>query len=201
MTAKVDGRRRVAFLKAFARSGNLTLAAEQAGVSKSWVIKARLADSGFARDCAAAKQAAGERLGGGGCNRPPKGWAQRSGRDLAVRRAGRRPAQVVRTFEGQWTPRAEARFLGALGRSGNLEMACDEARMTLSSYEAHHRRWPDFRRRVREARAFASERLEAAVEADAERPLDLDLDLDSVEEIAPPSIAEALAIVRRHRRR
>lgn len=199
MTARISADRRAAFLRAFARSGNLTLAAERAGVSKSWVIKARLADSGFARECRAAKAAAGVRLGGGVCNRPPKGWERSGGRDLAVRRAGRRPAQVVRTFEGQWTPRAEARFLGALSRSGNLEMACDEARMMLSSYEAHSRRWPDFRQRVREARAFASDRLEAAVEADAARPLEIDF--DAVEELPPPSIAEALAMARRHRRR
>jgi hypothetical protein len=168
-------------------------------VSKSWVIKARLADPEFARDCRAAKAASGERLAGGACNRPPKGWGQRGGRDLAVRRAGRRPGQVVRTFEGQWTPRTEARFLGALSRTNNLEMACDQAGMTLSSYEAHHRRWPDFRRRVREARAFASERLEAALRAEAERPFEFDF--DAADRLPPSSIAEALAMVRRHRRR
>jgi hypothetical protein len=198
MSAKMSGKRRNAFLKAFAQSGNLMLSAARAGMSKSWVIKKRLADPDFALACRAARAAAGERLGADGCNRPPRGWGQSGGRDLAVRRAGRRPAQVARTFEGRWTPRAEARFLGALTRSNNLEIACDEAGMTLSSYEAHHRRWPDFRRRVKEARAFGSERLEGARRAEAERPLDLDE--ARLEAIPPPTIAEAIALAWRHRR-
>jgi hypothetical protein len=111
----------------------------------------------------------------------------------------RRPeAGLPAGLRPMWTPRSEARFPGALTRTNNLEMACDQAGMTLSSYEAHHRRWRDFRRRVREARAFASARLEAALEAEAGRPLEVDF--DATDRLPPPSIAEALAVVRRHRR-
>jgi hypothetical protein len=205
VTAKISAARKRAFLRAIARSGNLTLAAEQAGVSKSWAVKARLADPGFALDCRAAKASfdrlrmSGEGPGARGSNRPPKGWRQSGGKELRVCGRGSQRVQIVRASEGQWTPRAEARFLGALTRTNNLEMACDQAGMTLSSYEAHSRRWPDFRRRVREARAFASERLEAALEADSALPLDLDF--EAVDDLPLPGIAEALAIVRRHRRR
>jgi hypothetical protein len=105
----------------------------------------------------------------------------------------------VRTFEGQWTPRAEARFLGALPRTCNLRIACEEAGMTLSSYEAHRRRWPDFRRRVEAVLAIGRIRLAAALAAEAERPFD-PWDLPEGE-TASISVAETIRILRRRRRR
>jgi len=198
MTARVDEARRRAFLKAYGQSGNVTLSAEQAGVSKSWVSLARRSDAAFDARCRAAKSASAERLSAGGCNRPPGAWKRRGGVDLVVQRAGKRPAQVVRSHRAQWTARAEARFLGELRRCNNLRLACYRAGMTSSSYEAHWRRWPDFRRRVREARAFAGLWLEAASEATQAGPFDFG-DPDALG--MPLSIAELIRMVRRHRRR
>jgi hypothetical protein len=70
--------------------------------------------------------------------------------------------------------------------------------MTLSSYERHWRRWPDFRRRVAEARAFARLRIELEIEAERERPFEMDW--EAVEAVPPPTIEEALRVVRRARR-
>lgn len=199
MTAKVSAAKRRAFLKAYAQSGNLTLSAEQAGMSKSWVVKAKRSDPDFDRDCRAAKATSVERLAGGECNRPPAAWKRHGGVDLVLQRVGKRPPQVVRTGgRWRWTPRAEGRFLGALRRCNNIRLACDWAGMTLSSYEAHWRRWPDFRRRVSEARAFAGSYLEAKCEAERARPFDFG---DPDEAGTPPlSIDALIRMVRRHRR-
>jgi hypothetical protein len=70
--------------------------------------------------------------------------------------------------------------------------------MTLSSYEAHWRRWPDFRRRVGEARAFAGQWLRARSEAEKEGPFDFEV---SPELEAEASIAERIRLARRHLRR
>ena len=196
MTGKTSETKRNAFLRAFARTGNQGLAAEQAGVSRSTVYNLRRADPGFDGRWRSAKAASAEALAGNG-NRPPRGWERRGGGELTVCRPGRRPAQVVRSLRTQWTPRAEARFLGRLRQCNNARLACRESGMTLSSFEAHRRRWPDFRRRVAEARAFARLRLEARMEAERERPLELDW--EAVEALPMPGIAETIRAVRRAR--
>ena len=194
MTAKIGEAKRRAFLKAYAQSGNVTLSAEQAGVSRSWVSLTRRSDPAFDSACRAAKAVSAGRLAGGGCNRPPPGWERRSGASLVVQRTGKRQPQVVRSLRTVWTPRAEGRFLGKLRQCNNVRLACAWAGMTISSYEAHWRRWPDFRRRVSEARVFAGQWL--SVRAERERPFDFG-DLPEVE--APPlSIAELIRMVRRH---
>jgi hypothetical protein len=122
----------------------------------------------------------------------------RGGVDLVVPRAGKRPPQLVRGSGTCWTPRTEDRFLGRLRQCNSLRLACERAGVTLSSYEAHWRRWPDFRRRVREARAFASQWLEAAIEARRGEPFDFG-DPDSLD-TPPLSIEELIRMVHRYRR-
>lgn len=193
MSAKIGAARRQAFLKAFAQSGNVTLSAQQAGISRSWVGLARRADPAFDAACKAAKAEASARLAGGERNRPPRAWKQRGGVDLIVPRTGKRGAQVVRApGHKRWTPRAEGRFLGQLRLCNNIAIACGAAGMTISSYEAHARRWPDFARRVREARLFASMRVRAAWKA---QPFDF---ANLPADLRGPALAEMYAIVREH---
>jgi hypothetical protein len=195
MTAKTSTKRRNAFLRAFAQCGNQGLAAEQAGVSRSTVRNMRRAEPAFDAAWRSAKAESAARLAGDG-NRPPPGWALRGGTALAVQRTGKRAAQVVRAPGGwRWTPRAEGRFLGKLRQCNNVRLACRAAGMTLSSYEAHWRRWPDFRRRVGEARAFARLAVEAWIEAERERPFEPDW--EAVEALPEPGIAETMTVVRR----
>lgn len=196
MSAKIGEARRRAFLKAYAQSGNLTLSAEQAGVSRSWVSLARRSDSGFDSLCRAAKAESAERLAGGGSNRPPPGWERRSGASLVVQRSGKRPPQVVRSLRTVWTPRGEERFLGKLRQCNNLGLACQWAGMTLSSYEAHWRRWPDFRRRVAEARRFAGLWLDSRREAASGEAIEVTAEME-----AQVSIADRINLARRHKRR
>jgi hypothetical protein len=198
MTAKIGEAKRRAFLKAYARSGNLTLSAEEAGVSRSWVSLTRRSDPAFDAQCRAAKAASAERLAASGCNRPPAAWKRRGGIELVVQRSGRRAPQVVRSPGSCWTPRSEGRFLGMLRQCNNLRLACQWAGLTLSSYEAHWRRWPDFRRRVSEARAFAGAYLDALCEAERGRSLDFE---DWPEPGPEPSIARRIRLARRHKGR
>jgi hypothetical protein len=197
VSARTSEKRRNAFLRAFAQSGNQGLAAEQAGLSRSTVYNMRRADPGFDAEWRSAKAASAEKLARSGCNRPPKAWKQRGGVDLVVQRTGKRAPQVVRSLRARWTSRTEGRFLGALRRCANARLACKVAGMTLSSYEAHWRRWPDFRRRVSEARAFAGLWLEARIELDSERPWEPDW--EAVEALPQPSIADTIRVVRRRR--
>ena len=198
MTARTSEKRRNAFLRAFAETGNQSLAAERAGVSRSTIRNLRRADAGFDSRWRAAKAESTERLGRSGCNRPPPAWRQRNRVDLVVQRPGKRPAQVVRSLRALWTPRAEARFLGQLRQCNNARLACAWAGMTLSSYEAHLRRWPHFRRRVEAARAFGRLRIQAMAEAERERPWEPDW--EAIDAVPVPTIAEALRIVQRARR-
>jgi hypothetical protein len=90
MYRKMGARRRGHFLRALAVSGNLTLAAERAGVSRSWVYKERAGDSAFDSACRAAKAAADAGLRGRQASgRMPKGWNRFGGDELVVRRSNR----------------------------------------------------------------------------------------------------------------
>jgi hypothetical protein len=198
MTAKVSEAARRAFLAAYVQSGNVTLSAEQAGVSRSWVSRARRGDPAFDGLCRAAKAASAERLGGDESNRPPGAWTRSGGVELVVQRAGKRPRQLIRSLRARWTPRAEERFLGELRRCNNARLACYRAGMTVSSFEAHWRRWPGFRRRVAEARAFASLRIASRIEAGSNGPMEIP-HLPEKEEAV--SIADRIHLARRHKGR
>jgi hypothetical protein len=153
---------------------------------------ARRADPGFDAQCRAAKAASGERLKRAAGNLPPPGWGRQGRTDLMVTKGG----QVIRSAgPWQWTPRAEARFLGQLGQCCNLGIACDWAGMTLSSLEAHLRRWPDFRRRVNETLAIGRIRLEVELEAEHAWAMERSPRF----ELEPlPTIDEMIRLVRRH---
>lgn len=195
MTARTSTKTINAYLRAFVRTGNHGLAAEQAGVSRSTIYNLRRAEPAFEARWRAAKARAEERLRAQAGNRPPPGWRSRGGADLAATRGGK----VIRSAApSRWTPRAQARFLGLMRRCANARLACAWAGMTLSSYERHWRRWPDFRRRVAEARAFAHRWLQARVDSERGVPFDFDV---SPELEAVATIDERIRLARRHLRR
>ena len=202
MGAKVSSRRRRAFLKAYASCGNVTVAAERVGVSRSWVSLTRRAEPGFDAACRAALAAAKARLAMSPDNRPPRGW-ERSGGAALVRFGRRGRVQLVRSARLVWTAAAEARFLAVYGQYCNIRLACAMTGMTLSSCEAHRRRWPGFRRRMDEARAIGSERLAAELAAEQARLIALSARMESLsdpEEPAPPrTIKEVIDMVARHK--
>ena len=195
MTARTSERKLAAYLRAFAETGTHGLAAEQAGVSRSTIYKLRRAQPAFEARWRAAEARAAERLRAQASNRPPPGWRSRGGAELAATRGGK----VIRSpASSRWTPRAEGRFLGLLRQCANARLACERAGMTLSSYEAHWRRWPDFRRRVAEARAFGRLWLQARSDLERGGPFGVDV---PPELEAEATIAERIRLARRHLRR
>jgi hypothetical protein len=80
MHKKMSDRRRDAFLRSLEASGNQTLAAEQACVSRSWVCKERGLNPAFDSACRAVIEAADAALRGSEGNRPAaKGWGISTG--------------------------------------------------------------------------------------------------------------------------
>jgi hypothetical protein len=165
MTAKFGAARRNAFLAALRATGNQTIAAERAKVSRSWVSLHRASDPEFRRlsdeAIAAAKAAlfrAPDRAGGAReSNGPPRGWGYLDGAELVVRgtggSGGGKRVQIARARVRQWSPRVEARFLAALAATCNVKAACAEVGLTAASAYNHRNRWPAF-----------AERWDAAVE-------------------------------------
>jgi hypothetical protein len=84
MTAKMAAAKVEAFLAALAETGNASLSAKQAGLSRSWVTKARWVDAGLDARVREARAAAAARLGAARGNRPAEGWRMRGGVAAAV---------------------------------------------------------------------------------------------------------------------
>ena len=186
MVAKFGQARREAFFAALRATGNQTLAAERAKVSRSWVQLHRGTDAEFRR---AVDEAIAEAIAAlhstrdePDCGRPPSGWAFLDGEELVVRgtggsafrqaqgdpstgsgRAGGKRVQIARARLRQWTPRVEERFLEALAATCNVKAACAEVGLTAASAYNHRKRWPRFAERWDGAIDTGFARLEAGL--------------------------------------
>jgi hypothetical protein len=155
MTAKFSQARKNAFLAALRQTGNQTLAAERAKVSRSWVTLHRSSDPEFRRlsDAAveeakaALRQAQGERGG----DKPPSGWGFLDGAELVVRgtggSGGGKRVQIARARLKEWSPRVEERFLATLAATCNVKAACAAVGLTAASAYGHRKRWAAFERK------------------------------------------------------
>ena len=163
MSRKIRAVRAKAFLAALAASGNVTLSAERAKVSRSWALARRKDDAGFAAAWAAALASAKARLAAGDSRAPPSGWGFLVGAELVVRGTNGRRMQIGRARLKQWTARVEARFLAALASTCNVAAACAEVGMHPPSAYFHRKRWRAFARQWDEAIATGVTRLEFAL--------------------------------------
>lgn len=185
MSAKISASRRRAFLAALAQTGNQTLSAEQAKVSRSWVSLHRATDPAFDAACREAIAAARQSFDTStrsalsaneeGVRRPAGKWAYLGGEELVVRSTGGAPAasaararergrpQIARARLHGWSPRVEERFLGALTACCNVKAACAEVGLTTASAYGHRQRWPAFARRWDAALALGYDRIECAL--------------------------------------
>jgi len=174
MSAKMSEARRAAFFAALRETGNQSLAAEAAKVSRSWVALHRANDADFRRELEAALRQARDRLDRHPERRPPSGWGYLDGEELVVKGSGGpgggRRVQIARARLRQWTPRIEERFLAALMATGNVGASLAEAGMSKGSAYAHRKRWPGFARRWDEAVAFAEMQLGHALVHHAANP-------------------------------
>ena len=155
MTRKFSQARREAFLAALRETGNRTLAAERAKVSRSWVSLHRRSDAEFRRACEEAVREAKESLAAHPDREPPTGWGFLDGEELVVKgtggSGGGKRVQIARARLRQWTPRVEERFLAALAATCNVRAACAEVGLTPASAYNHRGRWPRIAERWDEA--------------------------------------------------
>lgn len=144
MSAKIGARRVRAFLACLTQTGNQTLAAERACVSRSWVCLRRSSDSVFDAACRAAIAEAGKRLNEDPSPAPqPRTdkWRYFEGVELVVRATNGRRTQIARARPGQWTGRTEERFLAALAGTCNVKAACaDVGKWPSGAYNQRKRR-------------------------------------------------------------
>lgn len=167
MSAKITHRRRRAFVHALAASGNLTLSAERAKVSRSWVRLHRTSDPGFEAACVAAIASARATLGHHQARGLRDGWGFAAGEELVINASNARRAQLRRAKFREWTPRVELRFLETLCDTCNVRVAAAAAGMSKSSAYGHRRRWPRFASLWDEAVQVGTAVLESALIAGA----------------------------------
>ena len=167
MSRKTSPARRAAFLQALRETGNQTIAAERAKVSRAWVQLQRSADPQFKADVAAAVAEAKASLSGAAGRAPPSSWGHLDGEELVVKgtggSGGGKRVQIARARLKQWTPRIEDRFLATLAATCNVKAACAEVGMTAASAYAHRKRWPGFAKRWDAAIEEGFQRLEIAL--------------------------------------
>ena len=177
MSKKFSASRKRAFLHYLAQTGNQTLSAERAKVSRSWVQLHRSTDPEFDAACRRAIEATKGRFQAsphpnpspsrGGTNQPPSGWGHLDGAELVVRgtggSGGGKRVQIARARVKQWTARVEARFLAALAGTCNVKAACAQVGMWPPSAYNHRKRWPAFTEAWDEAVETGYVRIEAAL--------------------------------------
>mgnify|MGYP002777883109 CR=1 FL=1 len=194
MAEPMDPARRAAFLTALAETGNQTLAAERARVSRSWVVLRRRTDPGFRAELDAAVAAARARLAEANGTRPESRWRDGAGQELIVRGGNGRFLQVARAKLDSFTPRLEQRFLTALKGSCNVLAACRATGLKPATVYAHRKRWPAFADAWDAAIEEGYDRLSAALVASAGAMLG-DTDMEPDASLSVTSVAEALQVL------
>ncbi len=170
------------FLRGLGRTGNVSLAAREAGVARSWLYARRGRDPVLAGAWDAAIEgvrlrlaASGGALGGGLAAGAATVGAEagrrsggRKGSDELVRWRSKAGAQLTRARPGMLTASAAARFLAALRSCCNVTLACEVAKVRRGTVYRQRRKCAHFAEGWEEALADAYRRLElASVEAAA----------------------------------
>jgi hypothetical protein len=109
---KISTSQEIAYLRALAETGNASLAAAHAGVSRDWAYKRRRADARFDALC----------------------------REMAALARARLAVQQRRPRAGGWNPEREQRFLAALAMTCDVPLAASSAGMTAPSAYRHRAR-------------------------------------------------------------
>lgn len=204
MSRKTSPARRAAFLKGLAETGNQSLAAERARVSRSWVTLHRSTDAEFDGAVREAISASFDRLRLSGSGEPPPNWAYLDGEELVVRGTNGVRVQIARARLRQWTPRAEGRFLAALAASCNVKLACAEVGLSVPSAYRHRERWPGFAARWDAAIAVGYDKLDEELVTSALRLLDPEVrdEHDWTDAPIPPmTVDQAIQLTGLHLRR
>ena len=201
MSHKTSTARRAAFFAALAETGNQTIAAERARVSRSWVHLHQSTDPAFRAQLDVAIATAKERLRSGAAGvKPMAKWREQAGEELVVRGTNGRRTQIARARLKQWTPRVEARFLAALASCCNVAAACRAVGLSPAAAYYHYHRWPDFEMRWRAALEEGYLRLEMALIETAGRAFEA-VDYPPDVPIEPMSFDQAITLLKVHEER
>jgi hypothetical protein len=204
MSAKTSSQRRAAFFAALSETGNQTIAAERARVSRSWVQLQRSIDPEFRAQVAAAVAEARASIlalrmsGEGGC-KPPAKWGAQEGEDLVLRGGRGKRVQIARARLRQWTPRLEELFIRALTATCNVKLACRAVGLSAPSAYKHRERWPAFAERWDAAIPAGWTNVDSALVTGAIALLDPEV--DPPEALGPMSVDQAIRLVGLHQRR
>jgi len=199
MSHKTTPARRAAFFAALRETGNQTIAAERARVSRSWVQLQRSIDPRFKAEVAAAVAEAKARLSGAASGKPPAKWAAQEGEELVLRGGRGKRVQIARARLRQWTPRLEDRFIRALSATCNVKLACRAAGLSAPSAYKHRERWPAFAARWDAAIPAGWTNVDSALVTGAIALFDPRV--DPPEALGRMSVDEAIRIVGLHQRR
>jgi len=132
LPSRVPLEREVKYLKALAETGNASLAAAYAGVSRDWAYKRRKADAGFDALCR-------EILARFRETPPHPSTAHAAGPSLSREgRGAKRRTRVNRDRAGGWSRDKEARFIARLTETCSVWLAAAE--VGLSTVSAYRRR-------------------------------------------------------------
>lgn len=138
--------RRERFLEVLEASGNVTLAAAEAGMTTSALYRWRERDAALAAAWDAAVEAAERTLGAQGAEP-----AMEAGGFEVIRRGANGKLQLAAARPRRWTERDEAAFLDLLRQSGNVAASARAVGFDPSSVWERRRKWPAFARAWDEA--------------------------------------------------
>lgn len=210
MNAQDSQARRAAFLAALAETGNQTLAAERAGVTRGWVGHQRRSLPEFGIEVVDALARWAARLDADRRGRGKDRWldagvdegvgGDQVGRTLTVQAGNRRFLQVARAKPNQWSPAVETRFLAVLANGCNVARACDAVGLTRACAYGHKKRWPDFAKRWDQAIEDGYDALSLAMVAAAGAMLG-DTDKQPEPEMGMPTVDQAIEALRLQQRR
>jgi len=159
---------RKTFLRALARTGNVRVAAGEAGVDAGTAYDHRIRDPAFAGKWAAAlaKADAREAKRPRPLHHPADGPPPRSGEELVLRRS-KHGDKLVRAAEGRWCQRTEASFLGGLEHTGCVRSAAAAAGISPNALYERRKHYPEFAERWDEVAGRAAQELPAMLQAAA----------------------------------
>jgi hypothetical protein len=208
MTQKFSASRKRAFLTYLCQSGNQTLSAERAKVSRSWVRLHRTTDPAFDAECREAIEIARMMLRdeaargshGRECPRHSRCVRYHQGVELVVGGTNGRRTQVRRANVGSWTPKVEERFLAVLAGTANVRLACREVGMWPPAAYNHRKKFPGFARAWDQAVEIGMGELESQVHENLNHFFDREMPEPSVP-MRDISIADAIRVVRMYEKR
>jgi len=141
MPSRISTKREITYLRTLAETGNATISAAQAGVSRAWAYKRREADARFDALC---REMAARFRETRPASEPPHPT-------LSPRGRGDKRVRVNRDRAGGWTAATEARFLAALVATGDVPLAASSVGKAAASAYTRRQVRPAFARAWAEA--------------------------------------------------